>query len=322
MISGFFSFLRSAVPVAAGFFLLFATNAPAEEGASGESSAGSASSENSSLVPDRSIKVPDRPNTLNDLFGGNRSRPPQRFVPPRQNVPRGPRNLLDDSNWGFLTPNDVVRDYMSKTVPTLPDFTRDGRDRNTMSPVERYYERQMRGGGATDSASDGADATSPGFVNPLSGVGIDVGYDALRPSSPHLVDLPTRVDSLPDLLGLRNNPYSPESIRERAAAERQTEAFRKALEVRPPGGITSLPQQNTRSWIASPSSFNPAFVQTAPDPLLSGSYNSAFAVATPAAPAAPMAPSAPGQSRETINPTTTKRIAPPKPDFSLPQRRF
>jgi hypothetical protein len=321
MISGFFSFLRSAVPIAAGFFLLVATGALAEEASSAGLSGNSSSLDNSSTVPERNFKIPDRPSTLDDLFGGNRSRP-QRIAPPRQTGPRGPRNLLDDSNWGFLTPNDVVRDYMSKTVPTLPDFTRDGRDRNTMSPVERYYERQMRGGGATDSASDGADATSPSFVNPLSGVGIDVGYDALRPSSPHLVDLPTRVDSLPDLLGLRNNPYSPESIRERAAAERQTEAFRKALEVRPPGGITSLPQQNTRSWIASPSSFNPAFVQTAPDPLLSGSYNSAFAVATPAAPAAPMAPSAPGQSRETINPTTTKRIAPPKPDFSLPQRRF
>lgn len=322
---GVVSFVRRVVPAAAGAALLTVLCASSVSAAESTSS-GSSSGSESSVVPERHFNVPDMPVRMDDLFNRRRPGPARVMPPPPQQAPRQ-RSILDDpGNWGFARPEDVVQEYMSRHIPKLPDYTSDGRDRNTMSPVERYYERQMRGGTIATNGSSSL-GLNLGFGGAFGGFSPGMGaMDGLRPDNSGF-ESPTRPDALSDLLGLRNNPYSPQAIRERDAAQQQNEAFRKALEIRPPAGagISGLVPAGSGSLFsgsaASSSSFTPALPKN-PYDAVAGTYNQALAVAAPTAPVAPSAPTAPGQSRDSLTQSTASRVAPPKPDFSIPQRRF
>jgi hypothetical protein len=343
MSRGFYSFRRSAVPavlMGLGIVTLSLGNVRGGDAVPSTSGAGDAATSGFSAVSEsdseaasetvRRFKLPDRPNTMGDLFNRQPSHPVQ-MPAPRPTPVRRQRSILDEpGNWGFATAEDVVQEYMSKHVTKIPEYGPDGRDLDSMSPVERYYERQMRGRAIKPSSTPQTER---------SNFDLDRGVDRLEVRSidgitgygnQSLRENLVRPDALPDLLRMRDTSFSPEAIREREAILHQTEAFRRALDVRPAAGVSSVPTQSIDSQQGfgrnrnsnTSGSFAPMLPRN-PYDSMAGTYNPYVAVAAPTAPSAPIAPSAPGQSSlETTFFPATSRVTPPKPDFSIPQRRF
>lgn len=301
----------------------------------GDVSGSAASGDGSdNISPRRRINLPDRPRTMNELFGNRSSHSASVPAPPPAPAVRRTKTLLDDqSNWGFVTPEDVVQDYMAKEILRMPEYGADGQEKTPMSPVERYYDRQMRGridaGNvqrnsqtfSVDNLYHQAGTRSP--AENLAQYGINP--NVLSGAAPDFSENRTRPEALSGLLGFRNNPLASDLIKEQEANQRQMDAFRRALDFQPPTGAPNLPNptagvpERSRGWDNTSPILNPAMARD-PFDSVGGTYNSALATAAPAAPSAPAAPEAPG--RQYTTPTVAPRLAPPKPDFSLPQRRF
>jgi hypothetical protein len=283
---------------------------------------------------DRKIDFPDRPASIENLF--NNFGTQQMPVPPPTYVPnqRSKRLLDERNNWGFISPEDIVQEYMSRQGLRLPEFGPDGRDRDTMSVMERYYDRQTHGRGMTNSIAP--EDISHSLFGPQQN---DLGMFTMLGTGPS-TKLPglsdrryypgsVRPEALSDLLGLRNNSLSSEAISEREAQEKQMEAFKKALNFQqPPTPLTTLDQGPASAtaqfgWNGNASdNANPA--QRNPYDPVAGTYNAALATAAPKAPVAPAAPVAPGQINPYAAPASASpaRLGPPKADFTVPQRRF
>lgn len=308
------------------------------EASSGSTPAASGSASAEFQSPERHVNLPDRPRSLGDMFNGNSSQPfsapPRPAYVPRQRS----TSLLDDPNWGLVRPEDIVQDYMTREVLKMPDYGPDGRDRSSMSVLERYYDRQDRPAKTADVAP------APDSFNPANlfngsndrprGIG-NVG--GINPNNlndfanPNLIGNQVRPDALSSLLGLKNNPLTTDEFRERRANEHQMEAFKRALDyqtpVTSPVGADSLTRSiaspsSGQTWSSGSSGFAPVMPRNPFEPVV-GTYNPALATTAPAAPIAPIAPSAPGQEYSSgLRPLSTTPVAPPKMDFSLPQRRF
>ncbi len=342
-------FRRSAAPAAmtavAGVYFLFsgtllgADSVTAPAGSSSQSPSGDSASATISISPDslespsseRHVNFPDRSQSMQDLFNRHRTGPlpgPQ----PSQAPIRRPRNLLEDPNWGLVTPEDIVKEYMAKQVLKMPDYGSDGRDRSSMSAMELYYDRQNRP--KFSPSNPGGESFSPGnlFGNG-SGSGSVGGFNGINsPASMNALDNPNlsgsavRPDVLSDVLGMRNNPMSPNAIRERDVNQRQMEAFKRALDYQPslptPQSTAVSPPAPSRTWGGGNGNFTPVLPAN-PFDHASGTYNPALATIAPIAPVAPVAPTAPGQSLSSAMPTyPSSRPAPPRLEFSIPQRRF
>jgi hypothetical protein len=235
--------------------------------------------------------------------------------------------LLDSrSNWGFMTPEDLIQDYLS-TDSQLPDYGPDGRDRRSMSAIERYYDRQQQMRSGTNRPTGNSSSFDP-FGNRSDAFGTANLFNnpTLGKMNPAAGSLQPEV--LSDLLGLKNNPASPEAIRTREVQQRQMDAFRQALDFQHPvvnPALNTLTPATARPGVSAAQSSSSFYVppKTAFDPA-SGTYNPALAVAAPVAPVAPSAPFAPGQAMPSrpLNSVSASRAGPAKPDFSIPQRRF
>ncbi|MGN6554592.1 MAG: hypothetical protein ACTHLW_12860 [Verrucomicrobiota bacterium] len=218
-----------------------------------------------------------------------------------------------------------MKDYMSREVLKIPQYGLDGREMSLMTPVERYYDRQARSRIAPTNSAPAIEWFGRG--NPFEESRTLEGLRNL--TSPNFNENRTRPESTANnLLGLRDNPMSPENIREREAQDRHMEAFKQALNFQQPA-VTPKPATQlappVAQGFATPSSGS-GFVYPAnqrnPYDAAAGTYNSALASAVPAAPIAPTAPTAPGQSQFQTIPSSPERTGPPKADFSLPQRKF
>ncbi|HLP78938.1 MAG TPA: hypothetical protein VK327_18715 [Candidatus Paceibacterota bacterium] len=268
---------------------------------------------------DRHINFPDRGSSIEDLIANRRSRGP---TLPRPAVPtERPRQLLDDKDWGLMTPNDIVKDYLSKQGYSMPDFTSDGRDRNKMSAMERFYDRQGQKSGAASPES----SFNPGN---LFDAGQSLWGGAVLPGALNGFGNPAgvRPDALSDVLGIRNNAMSPEAIRDRDVSRRQMEAFKRALEYQQPTAFVSplatipVQPQGTAPGVSRGTGF---VMPRNPFDSVAGTYNQSLATAAPTAPTAPMAPMAPGQPNPYIQTYTTPvHTAPPRLDFNIPKRHF
>lgn len=300
--------------------------------------AGSASSSGEFQSPERHVNLPDRPRSIGDMFNGNNSQPlsapPAPAFVPRQHS----TSILDDPNWGLATPEDIVQDYMSREILKMPNYGPDGRDRNSMSVLERYYDRQDQPHKTPDVAPTTGSFNPanlfnennfrPSGIENIGGVNPNNLNDY---ANPNLIGNQVRPEALSSLLGLKNNPLTTDEFREREANQRQMEAFKRALDyqtpVTTPTPIETLSRSTPstssgQTWSSSSSGFAPVMPRD-PFDRTAGTYNPALATAAPTAPIAPSAPSAPGQeySSATISLPAT-HVAPPKMDFSLPQRRF
>ncbi len=272
----------------------------------------------------RDFDLPDRPDSIGDLFGGNRGARSAPMPRPRPQPQRKQRSILDDpGNWGFITTEDVVQEYTSRGKDKTPLIMPDGRDWNSLSPVERYYERQMRGRSAASSDS-GADAPTFGSsfnFNEFSPAIFSAPPDhSMRPSLPGALTQPTQNEALSDLLGFRRNPFTPEAIRQREANHSHMEAFRRALDVQPHQPVAAAAPTPTAQG------FNPAVQNSLNNPfgLSAGAGNPYLSSVTPSSPEAPRAPTAPlaPSQFDTSAQQSPSRLLPTRPDFSLPQRRF
>lgn len=347
-----FSFRRSAVPAAVAFAavvccfasttLLGADSPSGSDAGSGSASVSSGSASAEFQSPERHVNLPDRPRSFGDMFNGNSSSQPFSAPPRPAYVPRQrSTSLLDDPNWGLVRPEDIVQDYMTREILKIPDYGPDGRDRSSMTVLERYYDRQDHSS-KTPEAPPTPDSFNPanlfnGSNDRSRGIG---NISGINPNNlndfanPNLIGNQVRPEALSSLLGLKNNPLNTDQFRERQANERQMEAFKRALDYQSPAATTpigadSLTRSITpspssgQSWSSSSSGFAPVMPRNPFDPV-AGTYNPALATAAPIAPIAPTAPSAPGQEYSSSHklPLSTTPVAPPKMDFSLPQRRF
>ena len=275
------------------------------------------------------------------MFNGNNSQPFSMPPPRPAYVPhQRSTSLLDDPNWGLVRPEDIVQDYMTREILKIPDYGPDGRDRSSMTVLERFYDRQDHSSKAPEAAPvpdsfnpanlfNGSNDRPRGIDN-ISGINPNNLNDF---ANPNLIGNQVRPEALSSLLGLKNNPLNTDQFRERQANERQMEAFKRALDYQSPAatapvGADSLtrsitPSSSGQSWSSSSSGFAPMMPPNPFDPV-ARTYNPALATAAPVAPIAPIAPSAPGQEYSSSSkiPLSTTPVAPPKMDFSLPQRRF
>lgn len=283
-------------------------------------------------MTDRHINYPDRPDSIGDLM--KRPRPAPLPGPLPSTAPQRPRQLLDDRNWGLVNPDDIVQDYLSKQLLKMPEYGPDGRERSQRSVMERYYDRQNHS--RTSAQNSREESFSPGNLfgdnsarGGISGLnGLSSVNNLNEFSNPNLNNGGIRPEALSDLLGLRNNPMSPDAIREREANERQMDAFKRALDFAPaspkPQTTAITPSSSGSSaWNGGSGNFNPAMPRSPFDPV-AGTYNGALATMAPAAPLAPIAPTAPGQQslHSTLPSYNSARSSTPKVDFALPQRRF
>ena len=303
-------------------FQMLAVELPSAESFSGSTT----TAESDNTAPPRKIKLPDVPTDFSGLrnSGPDTGAPVPR--PPRPAVRQPQRSVLDSpGNWGFATAEDVIQEYMTKVNGKVPALMPDGRDWNSLSPVERYYERQMRGQTATNAAPPmelPSFSGMPGLNGPSA---LDAFHGERAGNEPV-----SRLEGLPDLLGLRNNPFSPDAIRQRDSQQRQMEAFRKALDLAKPhyapvNTDTAVSADRNNPWNTwqAPAYGTPANMAPTAYPPISGVYqNPAVPTAIPSAPTAPTAPVSPDQYTSTAPAPSPTRVAPPRADFSFPQRAF
>lgn len=288
-----------------------------------------AAAEESASSPERRIRIPEHVNEIGDLFRSD-SGPVRPTPPPRPQVRQQQRSILDTpGDWGFATADDVVQEYMSKVNGRVPALMPDGRDWNSLSPVERYYERQMRGRTATNAAP----ALELPQFNPSFDMGGPSTLNAFRREMPSAGgSFSPRSSGVAEVLGLGHNAFSPEAIRQREAQRQQMDAFRRALDVANPyanpvatgNAMTPdrVPVWNTWQNQSAVNPVNPAATLYTPVPGMPQNPAQPFDPHTQV-PTAPQAPQAPGQYSSTTlpNPVPT-RTTPPRADFSFPSRAF
>ncbi|MBC8097766.1 MAG: hypothetical protein H7Y43_18350 [Akkermansiaceae bacterium] len=264
---------------------------------------------------------------MEDLFNRRRRASPPPGPLPSQAPVQRPRSLLNDPNWGLATPQDIVNEYMSKDVMKMPQYGADGRERSSMSAMERYYDRQNNQKYAAPNSSGAS--FNPGNLfgnNGGSGSGgISSPATMSGFSNPNLNGSSVRPEVLSDLMGLRNNPMSPAAIHERESHQRQMEAFKRALDYNPtasaPQSTANSPSSRGSTWNGGNGNFNPVMPRNPFDPV-AGTYNPSLPTTAPIAPIGPAAPHAPTHSLSSMLPTSPSRSAPSKKDFSIPQRPF
>jgi hypothetical protein len=274
----------------------------------------------------RKSKLPQKPETFESLFQSSPSQP-LRLPPPQLQVPnKQTRKMLDDrENWIFVTPEDVLQDYMVSQKLTPPKYGPDGREESSLSAVERYYDRQSRARRAAKAtaakSSDGSPKDSD-FISDFSDFD-DVSSPSRDSSQPGRNTIFSHPNSLADLFGMSKGGISKadalrEAQEERHMQELQLESFRKLMD---------LPQMSDPT-----AGFNrpgigegyPGSSQPTPYATPTPGYTPLPTPAFPAIPSAPTAPFAPGQAPPpTLPPSVTAtRAAPPKMDFSVPMRKF
>jgi hypothetical protein len=273
---------------------------------------------------------PDRPQSMERMFdtGETESMPmPLRFVPTR----RSQQWIDEQNNWAFLTPEDVVHDFMKKEIMRIPEYGPDGQEKSSGSAVERFYERISRSSNPTNVQSryelfgglksDG-NPNSRNVGNPLA------SYETRSSSSiPGFDDPASRPNTLSDFFGSRKNSSDSEAAREREAQHDQMEAFRKALDFQQPSTPIVSFNPLTTPAVPGASSSPYSFANTTP---VRNPYDPMTALNPVVAPTAPVAPSwqggplGPGQQNASTELPTLSgmRPPPPKADFSLPNRKF
>src|SRR5215471_10181702 len=143
---------------------VYAADQAAEQAESADSSSSSTGLEDTDyLRSDLSSitrKAPEKPLSFDSLL--QRPGPMMNMPPPPLNLPnRQTRELLDERrNWVFVSPEDVIQNFMSRQSVQLPQYGLDGQQKD-LSVVERYYEKMSRSRGITNGI--------PGRQQSLSG---------------------------------------------------------------------------------------------------------------------------------------------------------
>jgi hypothetical protein len=274
-------------------------------------------------------KMPQRSETLESLFGGSQSQPMSPLTLPSFPSPRTKRLLDDKENWVFTTTEDVIEDFMTKEKLAPPQYTADGREKSSLSPVERYYYRQNASRGATNSASEQRDSIddmeNPDFVSGSADISSRKNH-----SLPGLENLTERPNRFADLIGADKSRSLADSLRdqEERLQAGQIESFKKLYDFpqmpdsinkfNPSPTPVAAPAWNTLGdAYANPGSPN-GYVAPAPGFTPSASPGLSGIPAVPGTPSAPgLAPAA------TLPPSVTEtRASPPKVNFSAPMRQF
>lgn len=300
---------------------------------------------NPSAAAEKSDKTPKIDfDSIYDKFPGKPDLSGGLFRPSSSGVmPSGPvripsarsRRALDESkNWEFTTPDDQFRSIMANDILRMPEFAPDGRDKNTYSAVERFYDRSREGGGnntpspnaifdlrsyspqatASSSSSSASDATAPASINFFA----TPGYESAMGNRPVLGDFST---------GLTPAPASPvDVLRARDDQQQQLDAFKKAMGVDVGSlsgipGLSSVPTaSSSRSMTALPA------VPGLPSRPDRNPYNPAVGslpvnAAVGSLPTSASSPTTPGYETR-LPENRPASVTPPKPDFSIPRRPF
>jgi hypothetical protein len=281
----------------------------------------------------RKAKIPERPETFETLFKNSNSSGSQRVPPPQQQMDRRTKKMLEDKeDWVFVTPSDVIEDLMTEEKLIQPKYTPDGREKTSLSPMERYLDRINRPR-QTASTNESLslrpfDDRSMEDADTLPG---SRGMASRDTSMPGFVgtSVSTRPNGLADLFGLsKTRFYTGETSRESEAEQRRMrdhlESFRKLLETGAPDstdGFNRPPETKASGWGSTTESYPGAGrSMTPPTPVgFAPSPSPGFVL-----PSTPTAPYAPGQSPLEGPPPslTSTRTPPPKVEFSSPRRKF
>ncbi len=278
-------------------------------------------------------RFPHKPDTLETLFGARRPAPlPMRVIGPSAHS----KGLLDqESDWAFITPDDVINDYMMKQILKMPQYGPDGRDLSKLTPVQRYYERMSHGGVATPAT--GLDVLSIFGIQKTavrSGETADsepITVFGQRPSpladfsSPIYDTSPARPDALSDLLSSARKEDLPGALRDRKVQEDQMEALKKIWGFQQPAPGPGLSQPGFSPGVSSVGSVDSLPAAGLRDPFVTAplsQYSPPLAPAAPQIPAYPKAPLPPGLLDPSAPPPSLNPAKTAPPVFSVPQRRF
>jgi len=282
-------------------------------------------------VSTRKSKFPQRPETLDSLFNSSQSLPTTRLPQPQSLSNQRSRKMLEEKeDWIFLTPEDLLQDLMIKEKLVQPEYGIDGREKSSLTPVERYYDRISRA--RTNSASASLKKPFGGATEDSDLVsGLDDLTSARDRSLPGLEKNSGRLNGFADLFGV-NKDRGPKGDygREQQDAEERAQAlhlenFRKHLELPPvpdaaadfglPANLEAKgPAWESYSAAARPNPYtaSSSIQPPSPPPGLFG----APAIAPPQL--------TPGQELMTAPPPslTETRTPAPKLQFSVPMRKF
>jgi hypothetical protein len=298
-----------------------------------DSSSGSGLDFKRSTLSDLMHGFPSKPEFGN--FGSQNSAPAP--APPRAPAPsRRTQQLWDDQkNWVFLTPGDVLNDYLVKEHLKAPEFDSLGREKSSVPAVERFYERLSDDRSSANSASGSFSFNTDNDANPiLSGISSELKNPASSANTLSTVldnfnSMVMRPGGVADLSNAKNDELTPQEFREHNAQQRHLEAFSQALNYQSFQSQSLMPT-TTPSTPASQilsawnNSSDAAQVRNPYDPS-TGIYNPLLSLAAPKAPVAPAKPMAPTRPNIYDKPTTITtipRLTPAGSDFSVPKRNF
>ncbi|HET7624184.1 MAG TPA: hypothetical protein VFM25_02880, partial [Verrucomicrobiae bacterium] len=264
-----------------------------------------------STLSDLMRRFPSKPELGN--FGSQDSAPLPPLPPPRAPSARA-RQLLDEKkNWVFLTPDDVLNDYLIRENLKMPEYDSLGREKTSTPIVERFYEHLSDSHFSTNSAPDFSFNTDNNANPLLSGISAELQNPAAPGNTLATVlnnfnSMVMRPGGVSDLLGGKNNqpaPVSPQEFREHTAQQRHLDAFAQAMNYQPfqtpslfpTPGATIKPSSSTPSDRTVPGwddNSDSAQLRNPYDPS-AGTYNPLLSIGIPKAPGAPERPTAPAR---------------------------
>jgi hypothetical protein len=313
---------------------------------------------NRAPLPSGKVSIPTKPNELNfrEMLKPNipLPAPTPRLREDTERKDEG--DLLDqEKTWSFITPQDVLDDYMARHILKLPEYDKEGRKIGPKAALERFYQRLGRGDGSTNGGSlfgPKKQQQPDRIAGKTKDDDEDEDLNLVRTSARRDVF----GDGVPDsdldngLFG-RQTGISDSSSRSKqdfkdvsAAADRMRrmqkdhlDAVRKVWNFDAPvASATGLPDFNDdQPWLKStpgaPANPSPSVIRpTQANPLASGFSVPTFdplrsgAPSTPglpgaAAPSVAAPPSAPSYGPPPPPPTRVRPVSQP---FTIPQRKF
>ena len=258
------------------------------------------------MVPDGAQRF----NPPDDSWQANRSKlmPPSaaRTLTPRE------KELLDRrKNWVFMTPEELISGEKPEETLGIKQYDKDGNEKESMTAMERYYQRLIEPNRktATNHVDRNADSWSTA-TNTTAGEEQNVD-DASPFESPFKSSLarqafqPVRPNSFSDVFGNGPDSTTPdaESIREAQVQSNHMDSFRQLWDIDQPSAAAAASVSSSGSSGFTSSSF-PSM-----QPVL-GTISRSMGVA-PAQSA-----SAPAQ------PAPTPHVTPPRPTFTRQSPTF
>ena len=312
---------------------------------------------NRAPLPSGKVSIPTKPNELNfrEMLKGPNIPLPAPTPRLREDTERkDDGDLLDqEKTWSFITPQDVLDDYMARHILKLPEYDKEGRKIGPKAALERFYQRLGRGDGSTNGGSLFG-VKKKKQPDTIAGKTKDDDQDEDLSLARTSARREVFGDGVPDS-GLDNGLFgqqtgisdsssrskqgfkdvSAEADRVRRMQKDHLDAVRKVWNFdNPVASATGLPDFNDQPWLKStpgaPADASPSVIRPTQAPLATGLSVPTF---DPMRSGLPSTPGLPGASVPSIaGPPSAPSYGPPPPPptrmrpvsqpFTVPQRKF